>query len=348
MTRDSQASDGAHETEGYGLTDDGAVELSRRSAMAGMGGLFGASLVSAGAAGTAAADVEVDVHTRQTYRAIVDAAIPRTPDLGPELETGALDIDLEEFVIFQLEFGQTVPPKFLQPEGLEDQWEQHWSSEDDDLEQYLAGLEQQVGFSLEEDLGLSREAVFGALEGFRVELTGGGNTLLAVTTTDGDTEVELQDELPLATLFAATLDLYALFLVLGGGTRGPIRPREKFRGGGLFTFLAPVDRIQCLLFIASDDGQDIDAAGGAFLPEPLVAKKLVGSTMVSYLIGFYTEWHIYGSTKTADPNDREVQRDFSEVPGWQQIGYDGPVKGRAGWVDGPVDEFVENDWGDGA
>lgn len=310
--------------------------------MAGMGGLLGASIVGTGGA---AAEVDADGHTRQTYRSIADAAIPRSPD-QPGLEAGALDIDLENFIIYQLDFGQTVPPKWKRPDGLEAAWEQHWSSEDNDLENYIATLEQAQGFSVQDDLGLSRDAVFGALEGFKLEVTGSGNIALIVTTSDGETEFEYTDELPLAMLFAATLDLYALFFILGGATTGPIQPKQQFRGGGLFTFLSPFDRLNCLLFVASDQGQALDAAGGVFLPEPLVAKKLVGGTQVGYLIGFYTEWHGYGTTKTDDPTDRELQLDADEIPGWQQIDYDGPVKIRTGWFDGPFEEFTENDWGD--
>lgn len=324
-------------------TGDDRPQLSRRSAMAGMGGLLGASLVGTGE--VAAEDIDVDGHTRQTYRSIADAAIPRTPDLGGDLETGALDIDLEEFIIYQLEFGQTVPPKWKRPEGLAEAWEQQWSSENNDLENYIAGIEQAEGFSVEDDLGLSRDAIFGSLEGFKLDITDGGNVVLAVTTSDGETDLEYEDELPIATLYAATLDLYALFFILGGATTGPVQPRQEFRGGGLFTFLSPFDRLNCLLFVASDDGQSIDAAGSAFLPDTLLAKKLVGGVQVAYLLGFYTEWHGYGTTKTDDPNDRELQLDASEIPGWQQIDYDGPVKARTGWFDGPFEEFTENDWG---
>lgn len=344
MSRETNSGRQTPQAETDWTTDDDGFELSRRATVLGMGGLLGASLVPMSAA---AADYEPDVHTRQTHRAAVDAAIPRTPELGDVQVPGALDIELEQYVTFQLTFGETVPKKPRQRDGFADDWEVAYDAETGDLERYLAGVEQQAGFSIEEDLGLTRDAIFGALEGIAVEIEPSGRASLTVTA-GGETTTTRREELPLAALFAATLDLYALFLLVGGGTRGRIRPRQQFRGGGLFTYLAPVDRMQCLLFVTSEDGQAIDAAGTAFLPDPAVAADAVSTTLVSTLVGYYSEWEAYGSTKTDAPNDRELQQPVETTQGFQQVGYEGRVDGRAGYEPGPIDGFAENDWGENA
>jgi hypothetical protein len=57
-------------------------------------------------------EIPTDPHTRDTYRAIVDAIIPRTPELGdelgPEHVPGGLDVELEKFIIYDFNHFQEI------------------------------------------------------------------------------------------------------------------------------------------------------------------------------------------------------------------------------------------------
>jgi hypothetical protein len=59
-----------------------------------------------------AQEVPTDPHTRDTYRAIVDAIVPRTPqleaELGPEHVPGGLDVELEKFLIWDFNHFQEI------------------------------------------------------------------------------------------------------------------------------------------------------------------------------------------------------------------------------------------------
>lgn len=64
---------------------------------------------------------EVDPHTRVTFRAIVDAVVPQTPELaeelGPEHVPGGLAIDLDEFAITYVDDGFQFGLPVLGPQG---------------------------------------------------------------------------------------------------------------------------------------------------------------------------------------------------------------------------------------
>lgn len=75
--------------------------------MQGLGGLAAVSMSGATVAEAEEAlteELPTDPHTRDTYRAIVDAIIPETPqledELGPEHVPGGLEVELEKFLIW--------------------------------------------------------------------------------------------------------------------------------------------------------------------------------------------------------------------------------------------------------
>ncbi|MFC4438212.1 MULTISPECIES: hypothetical protein [Natrialbaceae] len=75
--------------------------------MQGLGGLAAVSMSGATVAEAEEALTEAlptDPHTRDTYRAIVDAIIPETPqledELGPEHVPGGLEVELEKFLVW--------------------------------------------------------------------------------------------------------------------------------------------------------------------------------------------------------------------------------------------------------
>ncbi|MFB6166242.1 MAG: hypothetical protein ABEJ31_13870 [Haloarculaceae archaeon] len=81
----------------------------------GLGGLAAISLSNAtltDAKQALNAPLDTDPHTRDTYRAIVDAIVPRTPELGdelgPEHVPGGLDVELEKFIVWDFDHFQEV------------------------------------------------------------------------------------------------------------------------------------------------------------------------------------------------------------------------------------------------
>ena len=89
--------------------------------MKGVGGLAAVSMsgVSVAEAQDVLNDrVPADPHTRDTYRAIVDAIVPRTPELedelGPEHVPGGLDVELEKFLIWDFNHFQEIRLETLQ------------------------------------------------------------------------------------------------------------------------------------------------------------------------------------------------------------------------------------------
>lgn len=80
--------------------------MTRRGVVKGIGGLAALSMSNATMAEAETAmnnPLPSDPHTADTYRSIVDAIVPRTPELeaelGPEHVLGGLDIELEKFLI---------------------------------------------------------------------------------------------------------------------------------------------------------------------------------------------------------------------------------------------------------
>jgi hypothetical protein len=97
------------------MNEKNTPSTTRRGMMKGIGGLAALSMSSATLAEAQeamAADIPTDPHTRDTYRAIVDAIVPRTPqledELGPEHVPGGLDVELEKFLIWDFNHFQEI------------------------------------------------------------------------------------------------------------------------------------------------------------------------------------------------------------------------------------------------
>ncbi|WP_251343590.1 hypothetical protein [Haloplanus halophilus] len=64
---------------------------------------------------------DVELHTVVTFRAVVDAVVPETPELDPELGPdhvpGGLGVDLEEFVVTYVDDGFQLGLPYLGPRG---------------------------------------------------------------------------------------------------------------------------------------------------------------------------------------------------------------------------------------
>ncbi|MFW5965066.1 MAG: hypothetical protein ACOCQM_09375 [Natronomonas sp.] len=103
------------------MTEDSNAPMTRRGVMKGVGGLAAVSMSGvsiAEAQDVMGQEVPADPHTRDTYRAIVDAIVPRTPELedelGPEHVPGGLDVELEKFLIWDFNHFQEVRLETLQ------------------------------------------------------------------------------------------------------------------------------------------------------------------------------------------------------------------------------------------
>lgn len=103
------------------MTDDTNASMTRRGVMKGVGGIAAVSMSGASIAEAQEVlgqDVPADPHTRDTYRSIVDAIVPRTPELGEELGEehvpGGLEIELEKFLIWDFNHFQEIRQETLQ------------------------------------------------------------------------------------------------------------------------------------------------------------------------------------------------------------------------------------------
>ncbi len=102
-----------------GEEPDGTVP--RRTVLEGIGGLAAVSMSGASAADVAeslAGGVPSDPHTLATYRSIVDAILPRTPELAGELGEehvpGGLSVGLEKFLVWDFNHFQEIRLETLQ------------------------------------------------------------------------------------------------------------------------------------------------------------------------------------------------------------------------------------------
>lgn len=335
------------------------TDLSRRSVLGGIGGAGVASLTGLPAASGAALDVpddfEIDSHTRATFGAIVDAIVPRTPDLaaerGAEHEPGALEIGLEEFLSWTYDNAQE-----LRTEDLSWRSARALSADlaEGDLEtvvdDVLADHTEETRTRLE-SLGLTDVAgVFGGLRGLSVDVdyshyaTGTVEAAYSVETTD-DTVTGESDTYPLSRVVAAMFDVVALEYIAQGLPAGDVEPNPEFDAGGAVTRLAPRDRLRCLEWTFGGAPVAVrEAELSTFFPEPATVVGVAMNVHTLTAIGYYSEWEAYGSTRTEPPSRRELERPVDEVQSRRQTGYPGPAPGYAGLRGFELTEFRENDY----
>jgi len=103
------------------MTEDTNASTTRRGFMKGVGGLAAVSMSGASIAEAQEVlgqDVPTDPHARDTYRSIVDAIVPRTPELGEELGEehvpGGLEVELEKFLVWDFNHFQEIRLEMLQ------------------------------------------------------------------------------------------------------------------------------------------------------------------------------------------------------------------------------------------
>ncbi|NLL76109.1 MAG: hypothetical protein GX235_02530 [Clostridiales bacterium] len=108
------------------------------------------------------------------------------------------------------------------------------------------------------------------------------------------------------------LDMAARELIFRGGNEFSL----DFGGGGRITFaaLVPGDRLAALNILKQ---QEIASFNSPIFTDKYIVDTLVGLTMM----GYYSEWFGYGTTRLDEPNQRVLE--FAPFS-WEQVEYPGP------------------------
>ncbi|WP_336360852.1 hypothetical protein [Haladaptatus sp. ZSTT2] len=329
--------------------------MTRRGVMKGIGGIAALSMSNATLADAQAAltdPLPSDPHTADTYRSIVDAIIPRTPELeaelGPEHVPGGLDAELEKFLIWDFNHFQEIRSEMV-TENLDGSGVGmpramfEFTLDTGGLGSDLDALLDLADLSLLDllDRGLDADALedfltFGALDSIDVSFADldtereGVAAFDLTVESDGEVYHQVLQNYPYAPVFTLAFDLVAAEFLATGKNHEPPAPNDKFPAGGTFTQLAPKDRLRCLWTIV--DGGVLDALDdllSPMIPDVGILKFVVMAVNGLHGFGYYTEWSGYGSTKTATPNDREMEVPAGEVQSRQQTDYPGPAPGYA-------------------
>lgn len=331
-------------------------EVTRRGVVKGIGGLAALSMSNATIADARAAIADSlpgDPHTADTYRSIVDAIIPRTPELedelGPEHVPGGLDAELEKFLIWDFNHFQEIRSEMVtektesatgpeMPRGMFE-FTLDTTGFGSDLDALLDLADLSALDLL--DLGLDPDALeehltFGAVEVFRTSFVdldttteGVSDFEIRVSTADEQHQRVLQNY-PYAPVFTIAFDIVAAEFLARGKNQAPVGPNEKFPAGGTFTRLAPEDRLRCLWTIVEDGVvDDLDELLSPVVPDVGILKYVVMAVNGLHGFGYYTEWSGLGGTKTDTPNERVMQKPADEVQSRTQTDYPGPAPGYA-------------------
>lgn len=349
----------------------------RRGVMKGIGGLAALSMSGATFAEAQQAisdSLASDPHTADTYRSIVDAIVPRTPqlesELGSEHVPGGLDVELEKFLIWDFNHFQEIRAEMVTEKGLLDGSsgpEMPVSMFETSLDlTNLGGLTgpdsaldavlNLAGISLSDlSLDVDRQALeeeltFGSIERYETSFakdvssaSGPAEFDLLVETSNETTHRVLQNY-PYAAAFPFVFDIVAAeFIALGKNEDAISRDRTEFPGGGTFVQLSREDRLRCLWTIVDGGAVDrLDELLSPLVPDIGILKFVIMAVNGLHGFGYYTEWSGLGETKTNTPNERSMATPAGEVQSRDQTDYPGPADGYAAdWrhaVDGGFDD----------
>lgn len=297
-----------------------------------------------------------DPHTADTYRAIVDAIVPRTPELedelGPEHVPGGLDVELEKFLVWDFNHFQEIRAEMVAERGLLEFDSSDATMAPSTFETALdttgfgsdldavADLADVTLSALDiETSALEEFLTLGPIERFEVSFAdldsveeGPAEFDLLVETANETTHRVVQNY-PYASLFTVVFDLVAAEFLARGKNEDRPSTSEQFAAGGTFARLSRKDRLRCLWTIV--DGSvvdDLDELLSPLIPDVGILKYVVMATNGLHGFGYYTEWAGLGETKTENPTDRKMQKPPGEVQSREQSGYPGPAPGHsANW-----------------
>lgn len=340
------------------LNDSAGETLFRRSVLGGIGGLGIAVAglpITAGEESDVLENVDADPHTRDTYRAVVDALIPETPELadelGPEHEPGGLNVDLEQFLIWSFNNSEEIRAEGLTTEQAS---ELGIDLDEDGLSALIDGVLEGVSSTVRpviDTLGLTEvETVFGTLERVLIEVgtdgaeTGAANVEFLVRTANTSIQA-VSKNYPYAPVFALVFDLVALEFVARGQNEDDVAAEPAFPAGGVFARLSRDDRLRCLEWIIDGGVVDtLDEELGDLIGTPGTLKYVVTALHAATTLGYYSEWSGYGATKTDDPSQRTLATPVHEVQSRRQTDYPGLEPGYDDHRGFELNEFRENDY----
>lgn len=341
--------------------------------MKGIGGLAALSMSGATFSEATAAisdSLASDPHTADTYRAIVDAVLPRTPELEAELGAehvpGGLDVELEKFLIWDFNHFQEIRAEMVTDPGLlggipEDMMSTSLFETGFDTTGTGSALDTLLDLAdislldLVDGLDVTAEALeehltLGPVESYQVSFaddvdsaSGPADFELVVETANETTHRVLQNY-PYAPAFTLVFDIVAAeFIALGKNEDAISRDRTEFPAGGTFVQLSREDRLRCLWTIVDGSVVDrLDDLLSPLLPDVGILKYVVMAVNGLHGFGYYTEWSGLGETKTNTPNERTMATPPGDVQSRDQTGYPGPNPGyAANWrhaVEGGFDD----------
>lgn len=128
--------------------------------------------------------------------------------------------------------------------------------------------------------------------------------------------------IPMSEPTAVMLDMAADQLIfIGENTR--LLDFSQFPGGGTFAALAPVDRFRALTLL-DELKVNLSDLPMPYTDNPGFVTTFAGILTRYTMMGYYSEWFGYGSTRLMPPDDRKLE--FYPLS-WSQVGYPGPSLG---------------------
>jgi len=126
--------------------------------------------------------------------------------------------------------------------------------------------------------------------------------------------------IPLAEPTADMLDIAAEQLI---SNEGKNRLLTRFPGRGKFAALSPIDRFRVLSLLEEFATYLVDLPM-PFQDNPRFAVSVTSELIRIAMMGYYSEWSGYGTTRLEEPNQRKLE--FFPLS-WKQVGYPGPSLG---------------------
>ncbi|WP_330633282.1 hypothetical protein [Halocatena halophila] len=341
--------------------------------MKGLGGLAMVSLSNRTAATSWESLVdssEIDPHTNDTYQSLVDVILPETPALeeefGPNHVPGALNIGLDQYVIWQLDhccevrLERLAHPSNIEPLQLPDKMMDPQLFEivldTSNVSSDLAAVNEIAPVDLTTVLPnfatLEEALEFGAVEQFEIMIDNdlsadesGPATFARTVKTPNETFEQTIQSFPYASLLSLVWDIVAADAIASPNTGIELSTTSQQidSGGGTFTQLLGKDRLRALWRIIDTELlTELAPLLSVFVPRPGILRYILMMLNALSGFGYYSEWAGYGESKTAPPTRRELTTPPDEIQGHSQTGYPGPAAGYAiDWehlIDGGFDD----------
>ena len=128
--------------------------------------------------------------------------------------------------------------------------------------------------------------------------------------------------IPIAEPTAEMLDVAAEHLVIMDRNNRLVN-FSRFMSGSAFAAIEPSDRFRAITLLEQMNGY-LEDLPVPFHDNPELVLYTTSNLNRFTMMGYYSEWSGYGSTRLATPNQRKLEfYPFS----WNQIGYPGPSRG---------------------